>query len=389
MSNNSNIKILTVDDNEALRYSLKRSLQGGGYHVIEARNGAEALMLAEDGPELITLDINLPDMDGFEICRRLKSNPKTAHIPVLHISATYVNAEHRVRGLEAADGYLAEPISRDELLATVGALLRLKKAEREAKIHAAEAEKARHELKITHDELEARVAQRTKELADSNGQIRELTGKLFKLQDDERRRIARELHDSTGQMLTAMKMNLDRLKSKATKSDYKDLIAETISINDDLTSQLRTMSYLLHPPLLDEIGLPSAIQWYTKGFAQRSGIKVNAEIVADLGRLPNDMELAIFRFVQEALTNIHRHSGSRTADIRIVRQDDRIHVEVVDSGNGIAPEKLRGDHVIQGIGIMGIQERVRQLGGAVEIKSSSSGTTITANLPSIMENRQI
>ena len=137
MLKNKNATILAVDDNDALRYSLSRTLQGGGYQVIEARNGAEALRLAESCPDLITLDVHLPDKDGFEISRLLKANPRTKHIPILHISATFVEAEYRVRGLETADGYLAEPISREELLATVGALLRLKQAEREAQMHAA------------------------------------------------------------------------------------------------------------------------------------------------------------------------------------------------------------------------------------------------------------
>src|SRR3984885_5283230 len=149
--------ILAVDDNDALRYSLSRTLQGGGYQVIEARNGSEALQLAEKVPDLITLDVNLPDMDGFEVCRRLKTNPRTSHIPVLHISATVTDTENRVRGLETADGYLAEPVSREELLATVGSLLRLKRAEREARSHAREAEEARRELKEAHNELEMRV----------------------------------------------------------------------------------------------------------------------------------------------------------------------------------------------------------------------------------------
>ena len=162
MPEKPNVTILAVDDNDALRYSLSRSLKGGGYTVIEARTGDEALRLAEQGPDLITLDVHLPDKDGFEVCRLLKSNPRTAHIPVLHISATFVDPEHRVRGLEKADGYLAEPISREELLATVGALLRLKQAEREARSHSLEAEKARRELEQAHGQLESRVQQRTK-----------------------------------------------------------------------------------------------------------------------------------------------------------------------------------------------------------------------------------
>ena len=187
MRDGNDITILTVDDNDALRYSLSRTLKEGGYQVREARNGAEALRMAADSPDLITLDIHLPDMDGFEICRLLKGNPHTAHIPVLHISATFVETEYRVRGLETgADGYLAEPVSRDELLATVGALLRLKKAERAARLHAAEAEKAQRELKTAHDELEQRVLARTEELAQKTEEVRELTGRLLRLQDDER-----------------------------------------------------------------------------------------------------------------------------------------------------------------------------------------------------------
>ncbi len=157
MPETRDITILAVDDNDALRYSLSRTLQGGGYLVIEARNGAEALRLAEESPDLITLDVRLPDLDGFEVCRRLKANPRTTHIPVLHISATFTDTEYRVRGLESADGYLAEPISREELLATVASLLRLKKAEREARLHAAEAEKAKEQLREAHSELERRV----------------------------------------------------------------------------------------------------------------------------------------------------------------------------------------------------------------------------------------
>ena len=382
MQENKHTTILAVDDNDALRYSLARTLKEGGYEVKEASNGADALRLADECPDLITLDVHLPDMDGFEICRRLKGNPRTAHIPVLHISATFVDTEYRVRGLETgADGYLAEPISRDELLATVGALLRLKQAERVARLNAAEAEKARKELEIAHDELENRVQQRTDELATMTEQIRELTGKLLKLQDDERRRLARELHDSTGQMLVAMKLTLDELSIVAKGEQVESLVAKTVAINEDMSRQLRTMSYLLHPPLLDEVGLPSALKWYADGFAKRSGIEVELQISPEFGRLPDDMEIALFRVVQECLTNIHRHSGSSTARIELNRAADTVHVEIVDTGSGIRPERLHANRVVPGVGLMGIEERMRQFGGNLEIISAENGTTVIATIP--------
>jgi signal transduction histidine kinase len=382
VSEDKNITILTVDDNDALRYSLSRSLKGGGYKVVEARNGAEALRLANECPDLITLDVHLPDTDGFEVCRRLKNNPKTSHIPILHISATFVESEYRVRGLEAgADAYLSEPISRDELLATVGALLRLKQAERESRLHASEAENARQELKRAHDELELRVQKRTKQLAERNAEIRELTGRLLRLQDEERRRLARELHDSTGQMLTAMKMILSRLNAEGKGTQSDSLVGQAIAINDDMSKQLRTMSYLLHPPLLDEIGLSSALHWYTEGFSQRSDINVDLEISPDFGRLPTDMEIALFRVVQECLTNVHRHSASPTAKIRLVRLADSVRLEITDSGHGISPDRLHAGAVVPGIGIMGIEERVRQFGGDFSVNSSPKGTTVVATLP--------
>jgi signal transduction histidine kinase len=381
MPETKDITILAVDDNDAIRYSLSRALQGGGYRVIEARNGTETLRLADDSPDLITLDVHLPDMDGFEVCRRLKANPRTAHIPVLHISATVTDTENRVRGLEAADGYLAEPVSREELLATVGSLLRLKRAEREARLQAIEAEKARQELKEAHNELELRVEERTRELSERTEQVRELSAKLLSLQDEERRRLARELHDSTGQMLAAMKMVLDEMRIEAKEPNFAALVNQSIELNDEMSRQLRTMSYLLHPPLLDEVGLPSALRWYTEGFAERSAIKVDLQVSDGFHRLPQEMEIAIFRVVQECLTNIHRHSGSPTASVRLNRTNDAVDVEISDTGQGIASDRVRGDRIVSGVGLMGIEERMRQFGGSVKITSSENGTLVNAGIP--------
>ncbi|MGA9529783.1 MAG: response regulator [Terriglobales bacterium] len=381
MAENQSFTILAVDDNDALRYSLLRTLQGGGYKVLEARNGFEALRLAEGDPDLITLDVRLPDIDGFEVCRRLKANPRTSHIPVLHISATFTEKEYRVRGLEAADGYLTEPVSREELLASVHALLRLKQAEKEARLHAIEAENARREVEQAHNELEQRVQQRTKELSETAEAVRHLSIRLLSLQDEERRRIARELHDSTGQNLTAIKMILDLMAHEGKGRKIGSMIEELTTVNNEMTRQLRTMSYLLHPPLLDEVGLPSALKWYAEGYEQRSGIRVELDISPEFGRLSEQMEIALFRVAQECLTNIHRHSGSAIAQIRLKRSDGMVVLEICDQGKGIPSNRLRDGKVVPGVGIMGIQERVQQFAGRAHIISSPAGTTVTTTVP--------
>ncbi|HKV81234.1 MAG TPA: sensor histidine kinase [Candidatus Sulfotelmatobacter sp.] len=239
-------------------------------------------------------------------------------------------------------------------------------------------------LRNAHGELENRVQERTAELDAANHKLRRLTTRLLELQDEERRRIARELHDSIGQMLAALSMNLsgvradiDRLtKVTAALTDSEDLVQE-------MCKEVRTISHLLHPPLLDEAGLSSALGWYVDGFAQRSKIAVDLDCPDDFGRVPREMETAVFRLVQECLTNIHRHSGSATAKIRLHRSKHEVVLEVEDKGKGIPTEKL--DRMTSvgtpGVGITGMKERVRQLGGTLEINSGSTGTRIVACLP--------
>jgi len=380
-------KILTVDDNEALRYSLARSLRDAGYQVVEARTGVEALERAAEAPDLITLDVNLPDITGFQVCRQLKSNPSTAHIPILHISATFVDAESRVRGLEGgADAYLAEPIDRGELVATVAALLRLKNAETRARQQAEAAEKARRELAELNASLEARINERTAELKSANESLRELSARLLQMQDEERRRIARELHDSVGQLLAAMAMNnaaIAREESKLTRRSVKAL-RENETLVQEILQGIRTISHLLHPPLLDEAGLPSALEWYVDEFSKRSGIDVLLNVPPALPRLASELETTLFRIVQECLGNVHRHSGSHTASIHLDVKDGYARLEVSDEGIGI-PAERRQDILSSsraGVGVRGMGERVAQFGGQLQIQSNDKGTTIIAVIPS-------
>ena len=214
--------------------------------------------------------------------------------------------------------------------------------------------------------------------------LRALTARLLQLQDDERRRIARELHDSAGQILVALDINLSLVqKNEGLAPNAANAVRESIALVQQLSKELRTTSHLLHPPLLDESGLPSAVRWFVDGFAKRSKISVDLEIAPDLGRLPRDLETTIFRMVQECLTNIHRHSGSPTASIRIARNSNHVSVAVRDRGKGMSADNYRNSFgpITPGVGIQGMRERVRQLGGHLQIHSGTSGTTVRATLP--------
>ena len=234
------------------------------------------------------------------------------------------------------------------------------------------------------DALESQVQLRTQELGKSNSDLRDLSGRLMEAQDVERRHIARELHDSAGQTLTALGMQLGRISADA-KTNPAQLAKDIQGAEElvqHLSQEIRTTSYLLHPPLLDETGISSALSWYVQGLAERSNLAIDLKLPDNLGRLPSEMELLIFRLVQECLTNIHRHSGSKTARIRIEREDSNVYVEVQDRGRGMSPERLAE---IQsqgtGVGIRGMRERVRHFRGNLVIESNGSGTKIYATLP--------
>jgi len=217
----------------------------------------------------------------------------------------------------------------------------------------------------------------------SQESLRRLSAYLMTLQDEERRRIARELHDSTGQKLAAAKLQLDTLVKSGNLKSHEKTIAETSQWIDECFQEIRTLSQLLHPPLLDEAGLLSATRWMVEGFSARAKIEVDLQILGEIGRLPQQVELALFRVIQESLSNIRRHSGASKAQIKLARSNGSISLEIRDNGKGMPPELLsssRNNRQVVGVGILGMRERLAQLGGTLEIESDKNGTAVKVSL---------
>ena len=238
---------------------------------------------------------------------------------------------------------------------------------------------AKH-LRLSHaySELETLTAERTAEL-------KQLTQRLLNVQDEERRKLARDLHDSTGQTLAALKINLSLLQENCKDAPATlAMVSDVAQLADQAIEEIRTMSYLLYPPLLDEVGFASAAEWYIEGFAKRSGINVTAEIAPSQRRLPKNVEIALFRVLQESLTNVHRHSGASDATIHFQHEGDAVILEIRDFGKGIPEERLRLLHGVSaetGVGLAGMRERLHELQGTLEIESDDRGTNMRATVP--------
>jgi PAS domain S-box-containing protein len=240
-------------------------------------------------------------------------------------------------------------------------------------------------LRSAQSDLEKRVQERTADLELAQASLRHLSARLLQAQDEERRRIARELHDSAGQLLAALSMTLTPLELELPKANprWAESLQSSMKLVDELSKELRTISHLLHPPMLDEAGLEFALRWYVEGFAERSRINVHFDFPQGLERLPREVETTIFRLIQESLTNIHRHAESPTAAIRVWRENGEIKVEIRDHGKGMPADVHQGlsRRVRTGLGIQGMRERVRELGGRLEIHSGRAGTAVIAAVP--------
>ena len=360
-------RILLVDDNPVVLFKVAHVLSGAGYTVIEAKTGSEGLALARsEHPDLILLDVRLPDINGIEVCRRLKASPETSRLFVVMLSEKETSAESQAGGLEAgADSYIARPIENRELIARIQAMLRIQQAE--------------SALRVAQAELEQRVAERTAELSQANAALRAMSLRLVEVQEKERRFVAHELHDQLGQTLTGLKLVLE-MSLKPTNPSQAESFAEALRLIDDLMERIRRLSVDLRPHMLDDLGLLPALEWHFRRFGKQTGIQVQLKRTATFNRLPPPIETAAYRIVQEALTNVARHSGAKEADVRLWAGDERLRVQVEDRGKGFQPEQALAAR--NSTGLAGMRERAELLGGEFTLESSpGSGTLITVELP--------
>jgi signal transduction histidine kinase len=341
------INILLVDDSPGKLLTYEAMLDELGENLIKTNSGREAFeRLLKIEIAVVLMDVSMPRMDGFETAQMIHEHPRFRDLPIIFVSGILVSDLDRIKGYRyGAVDYVSVPV--------VPELLRAK-------------------VKVFAD------------LHRKTRQLERLNERVNNLRDDERRQIARELHDSVGQLLAAISMNNAVLQSRSRKldGDIAKCLAEQATLIDDAIRQTRTISYLLHPPLLEEAGLASALRCYVEGFSQRSNVVVKLEVPDQLRDLSKQMELCIFRVVQECLTNVHRHADSPTAVVHLTQDESWLRVEVADAGRGIASVR-RGELPLAetGVGLRGMQERLRQLGGTLQVHSNETGTRVLATLP--------
>ena len=352
MATREKVNILMVDDQPAKLLSYEVILNELGENLIKANSGREALehLLKED-IAVVLMDVSMPEIDGFELADMIRQHPRFQKTAIIFISGVHQSDLDRLKGYQrGAVDYLSVPVNPELLRAKVSVF---------ADLH-----RKTHQLELLNREL------------------RTLSSNLIATQDDERRRIARELHDSLGQELSAAKMMTDKIVMLNRSAEAKNEAVEISNLIDHAIQQVRSISYLLHPPLLDEIGLQSALQFYLEGFTKRSGIEVMLDMQpSNFPRLPLEMETAIFRIVQEAVTNVYRHSGAREAWVTLVKDDSRIVGTVRDNGKGIPDGVMEGRLDRIGVGIGGMQQRVKEFGGDLRIGNANPGTFVEVTVP--------
>lgn len=354
------VNILMVDDQSGKLLTYEAILAELNENLIKATSGREAMdILLKNDIAVVLMDVSMPELDGFELADLIRQHPRFEKTAIIFVSAVHLTDLDRLKGYQrGAVDYIAVPVVPELLRAKVSVF--------------AELHRQRRDLEMLNLELRC------------------LSDRLIAAQDEERRRLSREMHDGFGQELAVTKMALDKI---AFSDDCPEWTRETASKASDVVfgviQQVRSMSYLLHPPMLDEIGLKSALEWYLDGLSKRSGMELEIEVQpSTFPRFSAELETTIFRIVQEALTNILRHSGASQASVGLFVEGDRLVLSVQDNGKGI-PEQInqfRPERI--GVGIGGMRQRVKQLGGELRIANTNPGTLVQALIPSTAAMRR-
>ena len=346
------VNILMVDDQAAKLLSYEVMLQELGENLIKATSGREALeLLLKTDVAVVLMDVSMPELDGFQLAEMIRQHPRFQKTAIIFVSAVHLTDLDRLKGYErGAVDYISVPVIPELLRAKVSVF---------AELH-----------------------RRAKQLQVLNRELRRLSHHLITAQDEERRRIARELHDSLGQDLTAAKMLLGAVVQPQQSAEAKEkAIKEANFMMDHAIKQVRTMSHLLHPPLLDEMGLLSALRWHVEGFGKRGSIETRLEVSEEFPRLASEVETAIYRIVQESLTNVFKHAQARSASVRLEAQADNVVISIADDGKGIVNRLEEVETGNFGIGIMGMKQRAEELGGQLAIRNGLPGTVVEVMIP--------
>jgi signal transduction histidine kinase len=356
MPQKEKVNILMVDDQPAKVMSYEAILAELDENLLRAHSAREALeILLKNEIAVVLMDVSMPEMDGLETAEIIHQHPRFQKTAIIFISAIHLTDLDQLRGYQrGAVDYISVPIIPELLRAKVSTFIDLYRKS--------------HQLEALNIEL------------------RRLSMSLISTQDEERRRIARELHDGLGQDLTAVKMMLHEVvqeqEAVSTKEGSRDSVREVSEMIDGMIQQVRNISYLLHPPLLDEIGLRSALGWYLDGLTKRCGIETSLEThPSDFPRLAPEVETALFRIVQEALTNVFRHAKAQKVSVSLSQRNKEIAVIVRDDGVGV-PEQIaqfRGGKT--GVGIASMRQRAKELGGELSLRNANPGTIVELVVP--------
>jgi len=367
--------ILIVDDTPVNLAVLVDYLTDYGFNIRIARTGETALQRVHyDAPDIILLDVLMPGIDGFETCRLLKADAATAEIPVIFMTSL-ASAEDKIRGFEVgAVDYVTKPLQQAEVLARITTHLQQHKMTQQLR---SEQRLLLASSKAERERLFAAVRQQ-------RSQLRALTGKLTDVQERERRQLARELHDEMGQALTAIRMNLAAVEKglpPTATAHLRERLTEAASLTEQTLEQVRELSLDLRPPMLDDLGLVPTLRWYVKRYSSRTAIQTGLTILGTERRLSATIETALYRVLQEALTNVARHAAAETVHLTLQYQATDVMAHVADNGCGFDVDAISARE-IGSMGLLGMRERLLLLGGKFQIESAiGKGTTLCFALP--------